>query len=27
MGLTARLGPEEYAQVLRRVIERRRNAR
>jgi glycosyltransferase involved in cell wall biosynthesis len=27
MGLTARLGPEEYAQVLRRVIERRRKAR
>jgi glycosyltransferase involved in cell wall biosynthesis len=27
MGRTARLGPEEYARVLRRVIERRRNAR
>lgn len=26
MGLTARTGPEEYAQVLRRVIERRRSA-
>lgn len=26
MGLTARTGPEEYAQVLRRVIERRRSS-
>ena len=26
MGLTAQTGPEEYAQVLRRVIERRRSA-